>query len=117
MVQAHRSVNAHQRQLLLQRARVMRHTPTESEHMLWHALRANRLGVTFRRQVSLQGYIADFYACSAKLIVEVDGNWHVKRHYHDARRERTLRAAGYRILHVTAHEVLHALPQVAARVR
>jgi len=84
---------------------------------MWHVLRAGRLGVTFRRQVILQGYIADFYACSAKLIVEVDGNWHAKRQRRDARRERTLRAAGYRILHVNGHEVMHSLPQVVARVR
>ena len=117
MFQAHRSVIAHQRQVLRQRARVMRHAPTETEQIMWHVLRAGRLGVTFRRQVILQGYIADFYACSAKLIVEVDGNWHAKRQRRDARRERTLRAAGYRILHVTGHEVMHSLPQVVARVR
>ena len=116
MVQAHRSISTHQRQVLRQRARVMRHAPTETEHIMWQALRAGRLGVTFRRQVVLQGYIADFYACSAKLVVEVDGNWHAKRQHRDARRERTLRAAGYRILHVTTHEVVHSLPQVLARV-
>ena len=117
MVQAHRSVSAHQRQVLRQRARGMRHAPTETEHIMWQALRAGRLGVTFRRQVVLQGYIADFYACSAKLVVEVDGNWHAKRQHRDARRERTLRASGYRILRITASEVVHSLPLVVTRVR
>ena len=117
MVQASRSVSTHQRQLLRQRARVMRHAPTETEHLLWQVLRAGRLGVTFRRQVVLQGYVADFYACSHKLIAEVDGNWHAKRQARDARRERTLRASGYRLLHVTASEVAHSLPLVVTRVR
>jgi very-short-patch-repair endonuclease len=65
----------------------------------------------------LQGYIVDYYACAAKLIVEVDGDWHSKRARRDARRERVLRAAGYRVLRVTVEEVLHALPSVLARIR
>ena len=117
MVQARPSVSAHQRQLLRQHARVMRHAPTETEHLLWQVLRAGSLGVTFRRQVVLQGYVADFYACSHKLIVEVDGNWHAKRLARDARRERKLRASGYRILRITASEVVHSLPLVVTRVR
>jgi very-short-patch-repair endonuclease len=73
----------------------MRHEPTQSEWVLWHALRCRQLGVSFRRQVVLQGYITNFYARSARLIVEVDGGWHGKRVQRDARRERILRAAGY----------------------
>jgi len=71
----------------------------------------------FRRQVVLQGYIADFYACSDALVVEVDGSWHGKRERRDARRERTLRAAGYRVLRVSAEDVLRSLPSVVARIR
>jgi very-short-patch-repair endonuclease len=67
--------------------------------------------------VILRGYIVDYYACAAKLIVEVDGGWHSKRGQRDARRERILRAAGYRVLRVTADEVLHALPSILARIR
>jgi len=68
-----RSVSAHQRRVLRQRARRMRHEPTQTEWLLWQALRRGQLGVTFRRQVVLRGYIADFYASEAQLIVEVDG--------------------------------------------
>jgi len=50
------------------------------------------------------------------LIVEVDGGWHSNRVRRDARRERVLRAAGYRVLRVTADEVLHALPDVVGRI-
>ncbi len=65
----------------------------------------------------LQGYIADLYACSARLIVEVDGSWHCGRSRADARRDRVLAAAGYRVLRVAEQEVLSALPQVVARIR
>jgi very-short-patch-repair endonuclease len=65
----------------------------------------------------LQGYIADYYACAAHLIVEVDGGWHSGRARADARRDRALAAAGYRVLRVAEEEVLSALPQVLARIR
>jgi very-short-patch-repair endonuclease len=95
----------------------MRHEPTATEWQLWQALRRNQLGVAFRRQVVLQGYITDFYASASGLIVEVDGSWHGQREQKDARRERTLHAAGYRVLRVTAEEVSHSLSGVAARIR
>ena len=84
--------------LLEQRARQMRIAPTLSERILWQALRGRQLGVAFRRQVCIGSYIVDFSAPSARLIVEVDGQWHASRARADARRERWLRARGYRIL-------------------
>lgn len=110
-------VSPHQRQLLRRRARRMRHEPTHSEWLLWQALRCRQLGVTFRRQVVLQGYIADFYASSVRLIVEVDGAWHAGSTRRDARRDRVLASTGYRTLRVTETQVVSALPQVVARVR
>ncbi len=117
MVHQSRSVSAHQRKLLRQRARRMRHEPSQTEWLLWEQLRCRKRGAVFRRQVILQGYVVDYYACATKLIVEVDGGWHSKRRRRDARRERVRRAAGYRVLRVTAEEVQHALPSVLARVR
>ena len=117
MVHQSRSVSAHQRQELRRRARRMRHEPSHTEWLLWEQLRCGKQGVVFRRQVVLQGYIVDYYACTAKLIVEVDGGWHSNRLRRDARRERVLRGAGYRMLRVTAEDVLHSLPSVVARIR
>lgn len=51
----------------------MRSAPSEPERLLWQALRASQLGVRFYRQVVLQGFIVDFFAPSARLVVEVDG--------------------------------------------
>ncbi len=112
-----RSISSHQRRLLQSRARQMRHECTHTEWLLWQELRCGKLGIIFRRQVVLQGYICDFYACSARLIVEVDGSAHVKRARHDARRDRVLRGAGYRVLRIPAEEVLHSLPDVVAQLR
>src|SRR4051812_42560253 len=43
-------------------AHEMRQARTDSEARLWRALRSSQLGVAFRRQVPLLGFIADFYA-------------------------------------------------------
>ena len=112
----HRKVSTHQLEVLRERAWLMRHVPEESEAALWQTLRRRQLGVCFRRQAVLQGYIADFYASEAKLVVEVDGPWHAKRAAADARRDRVLSRAGYCVLRVDAYEALVALPTVVARI-
>jgi hypothetical protein len=60
--------------------------------------------------VVIAGFIADFVAPSARLIVEVDGGCHARRCSADARRDRCLRRAGYRVLRLPAELVLHNLP-------
>jgi very-short-patch-repair endonuclease len=91
----------------------MRHHPTDSEELLWQYLRAKRLlGVQFRRQVPLHGFIVDFYASSIKLAAEVDGGWHNEREHLDAARDRKLRAKGVRVVRVSAEEVGCAMSAV-----
>jgi len=57
-------------------ARHMRKHPTRSEALLWAQLRRGKLGVRFRRQHPMLGFIVDFYCASARLVVEVDGGVH-----------------------------------------
>ena len=97
-------------------AHTIRQAPTDSEARLWRALRSSQLGVAFRRQVPLLGFIADFYAPSARLIVEVDGGYHARRVTADTRRDRKLARAGYRVLRVEAPEVMRDLPLVIAKI-
>jgi very-short-patch-repair endonuclease len=102
---------------LAQRAHVYRVCPTYTEDKLWEALRSQRLGVAFRRQVPIgDRYIADFVAPSLRLIVEVDGGFHERRRVADARRDRELHRLGYTVLHFDAELVLRQLP-VAVLVR
>ena len=58
---------------LPERARANRKLLTESEFVLWQALRGSQLGVKFRRQHVLSPFIVDFYSASAKLVIEIDG--------------------------------------------
>ena len=51
------------------------------------------------------------------MAVEVDGLSHAGRTRSDARRDRVLVAAGYRVLRFSDAEVLSDLPSVVARIR
>ena len=57
----------------LQRAKELRRNMTPAEKMLWGELRANKLGIHFRRQQIIEGFIVDFYCHKASLVIEVDG--------------------------------------------
>jgi very-short-patch-repair endonuclease len=54
----------------------------------------------------LHGYIVDFLALAARLVVEVDGSHHARGRGSDRRRDRALAAVGFRVLRVPAATVL-----------
>jgi very-short-patch-repair endonuclease len=84
---------------------------------LWDALRARRLGVAFRRQVVVHGLIVEFFAPSVRLVVEVDGGYHLSRMRVDACRDRVLSRAGYRVLRLPAELVMRDLASAIECVR
>jgi very-short-patch-repair endonuclease len=99
-------------------ARQQRSSLTESEAALWSALKSRQLGVSFRRQVPVAGrFIADFLAPSIKLIVEVDGAVHARKVAADARRDRKLQRARFRVVRVSAELVLSDLAAAVALIR
>ena len=103
--------------VLATHAHRMRHAPTDSEAKLWRALRASQLGVAFRRQVPVVGFIVDFLAPSAQLVVEVDGGYHCARRAADARRDAKLRRGGYRVLRLEGELVMRDLEAVLRWIR
>jgi very-short-patch-repair endonuclease len=103
--------------VLAARARALRAAATISERRLWESIRANKLGVEFRRQVPVRGkYIADFLAPQVGLIVEIDGECHARRRRADARRDEVLRRFGYRVLRLKSTLVMQDLPAALARI-
>ncbi len=81
-------------------ARRLRNEATPAERRLWHFLRAEKLGVKFRRQAAIGAYVVDFVCFSHKLIVELDGPQHVEDQgqEHDARRTAWLASHGFRVI-------------------
>jgi very-short-patch-repair endonuclease len=107
----------HTAQRLASHAARMRHAPTPSEARLFEALRGRRLGVAFRRQVPVLGrFIVDLLAPAVRLVVEIDGPYHAQRLEVDARRERAVVRAGYRVVRVEAELVMRDLPAAVARI-
>jgi very-short-patch-repair endonuclease len=110
---------------LISFARRMRKHPTKSEALLFGQLRKRKLGVRFRRQhVFPLGYIVDLYAPCAKLVIEVDGGFHLdpERARADAVRQAELEAVyGVRFVRVSAElverDVLAAVEIVRAALR
>ena len=103
--------------VLAQRAHALRAFPTLSEAKLWQELKGRKLGVAFRRQVVLGSYIVDFVAHAVKLIVEVDGGYHARRRSADARRDRALVRAGYRVVRIDAQVVVARVGEAVAQIR
>ncbi|MDP1713099.1 MAG: DUF559 domain-containing protein [Anaerolineales bacterium] len=101
----------------LQRAKELRREMTPAEKMLWQEIRANKLGVHFRRQQVIQGFIVDFYCHKASLVIEVDGDIHDLQKEEDERREKALSALGLRIVRFRNDEVVRELSMVVGKIR
>jgi very-short-patch-repair endonuclease len=80
-------------------------------------LRANKLGVHFRRQQVIQGFIVDFYCHRAALVVEVDGDVHDLQQDEDERREKALSALGLRIFRFGNDEVVRDVSAVVGKIK
>lgn len=90
----------------LERAKELRREMTPAEKLLWQEVRANKLGVRFRRQQVIQGFIVDFYCHQAGLVIEVDGDVHDLQKEEDERREKVLSEMGLRIVRFQNDEVV-----------
>src|SRR5467141_1578826 len=89
-------------------ARELRRAATSTERYAWSLLR-NRgvLGLKFRRQHVLHGFIVDFYCATERLVLELEGDVHAGRDrpIYDAARAEFLGAAGYRVVRMRNREV------------
>ncbi|NJC97364.1 MAG: restriction endonuclease [Anaerolineales bacterium] len=101
----------------LERAKELRREMTPAEKLLWKEVRANKLGVRFRRQQVIQGFIVDFYCHKAGLVVEVDGDIHDLQKDEDERREKVLREMGLMIVRFGNDEVVRNLSAVVNKIK
>jgi very-short-patch-repair endonuclease len=93
----------------------LRKNSTEAEKKLWSALRSRQHnGFKFRRQVEIDGYIADFLCPEGRLIIEVDGGQHSPER--DARRTAYLTGQGFRVIRFWNSDVLENLDGVWTRI-
>ena len=105
---------------LLQRARTLRQESSDAEQLLWSRLRHRSiLGLKFRRQQVLAGFILDFYCHQAKLAVELDGGQHDESDARawDTRRDAILGQLGVTVMRFWNNEVFTNLPGVLEAIR
>ncbi|UOQ96758.1 DUF559 domain-containing protein [Hymenobacter sp. 5317J-9] len=104
---------------LKERARGMRQEATPAEERLWQCLRGAQLGEKFRRQHSIDRYIADFVCLSQKLIVELDGAGHLEPDQADYDRGRSalLAELGFQVLRFSNEQVLSQMEAVLTTIK
>ena len=100
-------------------ARKMRKQMTDAELKLWNELRAHRLvGLGFRRQLPIAGYIVDFACPTHQLIVEIDGSQHGSADVAEADALPTakLQGLGWTILRFWNDEVVRDIDNVCQHI-
>ena len=104
---------------MTERARRLRHNPTDVERKLWYRLRRDQLnGLNFRRQHPLGPYVLDFYCPAIGLAIELDGGQHTfdRQRHHDERRTRWLEANGIRLIRFWNNDVTGNLSGVLEEI-
>ena len=84
---------------------------------MWEELRGSKLGVRFRRQQVIQGFIVDFYCHKSALVIEVDGDIHDLQKEEDERREKVLSEMGLKIVRFRNDEVMRGLLNVVEKIK
>jgi len=96
-------------------ARRMRLDMTAAEGVLWKRLKGGALGLHFRRQQIIAGFIADFYCHQAALVVEVDGPIHDPAY--DAERDRIFTGLDITVMRFTNQQVQEQIGVVLYHIR
>jgi very-short-patch-repair endonuclease len=97
----------------------MRKVMTPAELKLWNELRAHRLmGLGFRRQFPIAGYIVDFACPEKKLVVEVDGSQHARGDavVGDAARTLRLEQDGWTVLRFWNDDIIRDIDNVCQHI-
>lgn len=94
----------------------LRNNSTGYERILWSELKKSKLGVKFRRQHSIGGYVLDFYCPAKKLAIELDGYPHRARKEQDNYRTRTLKTLGIRTIRFWNGDLKTDLDEVLRKI-
>ncbi|MEO9512659.1 MAG: DUF559 domain-containing protein [Flavobacteriaceae bacterium] len=110
----------HNKPTLKQFRKDLRKNLTPSEAFLWKQLQGKKLdGRKFRRQHSIDNYIADFYCASEQLIIELDGQVHFNpvAQEKDLIRTKHLENLGFTVIRFENKMVFKNLPSVLQEIR
>ncbi|MDT0643161.1 endonuclease domain-containing protein [Zunongwangia sp. F363] len=98
----------------------LRKNLTPAEAFLWKQLQDRKLeGRKFRRQHSIENFIADFYCAEEKLIIELDGQVHMNAaaEEKDLKRTAILNGLGYKVIRFENKMVFDSLSSVLQEIK
>ena len=98
-------------------SRFLRSHQTDAEALLWSRLRRKQLkGIQFYLQKPIGNVIVDFFAPTAKLVIELDGGQHFTDAYikKDEKRDSYLKLLDLKVLRFDNLQVLQSLEIVLA---
>lgn len=97
----------------------LRVNATPAEQCLWGYICRDKLGIRFRRQVSISRYVVDFCAKTIRLVIEIDGSVHQDERVKslDTLREKEMIAWGFCVLRFTNDEVFNKPGMVLGAIR
>jgi cyclase len=104
---------------IFQIAERLRRDMTATEKIIWDRVCKNQLGVRMRRQHPIWKFIADFYCHEVKLIIEIDGNIHLRSENkeYDISRDIILKDFQIEILRFTNDEVINETDLVIKKIK
>lgn len=105
--------------VLKEDAKRMKKNPTQAEQVLWELLRRKNLGVSFKRQYVISQYIADFVCLQCKLVVEIDGGYHLdaEQKQEDEQRTAALNSMGFTVIRFANEEVMVVPDTVVSKIK
>ena len=105
-------------QKLFQRRKELRNNATKEERVLWGKLKHSKLGVKFRRQHSIGGYIVDFYCPEKKLVIEIDGLQHLGNNdkEYDKNRTNFFKSFDINVIRFTNIEIDNDMENVISKI-
>jgi len=101
-------------------ARKLRNNMTFAERIMWDELKNRRLfKVRFRRQHPIDIFVADFYCHELKLVIEIDGDIHLKNEVleYDDGRNHDIEKFGIKILRFTNDQVINHRSAVITEIQ
>jgi len=100
-------------------AKELRGRETLSEKLLWEYLSRSPYNLKFRRQHPIDIFIADFYCHPIRLVIEIDGGYHLNKEVTelDAAREIELSEFGISILRLTDKEVVEDFQNCIEKIK
>ena len=99
----------------------LKHSHTKAEQLMWNYLmnaarRKGQRGIHFAQQFPIGPYFADFYCQRAKLVVEIDGEYHDLQKEYDQRRNDFMAGRGLLVLRFQNQEVITNIQTVLTKI-